>query len=355
MPTPPRIKRIINEKTEKSIQTANDIPLERQGTALYKESLKNNVYAVQGIDFDDIDVAVINKIKEMFLEYNGSVPVYDFSKDRFVEQMQSWQERTDDDSFKLPFINVSRQSAPKMGTNDGKIVYNIPGNSGFNLFRLERTDEGGNKYYEIYKTPQPINIDLEYDLGVFASTMRQINQLDKIIISNFQSAQVYVKVNQYHYMALTLDAPSEDNEESIEKRRYFEHVHKISLKGYIIEKEKITMRSSAKFIKNKLKIKGNDTKTCEESTNVFKYDGNGCLMSLNFMFKRKSGSEQEITLKTDITINYANQDDDSTYSLQINGVAQNLPVNANTGDILKIINNTGNERDFLLRLYVENQ
>lgn len=351
---PPRIKKVLDTNIAKKIDTGQPTPNELRSEEIYKEPLKKNVHNIQGVSINDIDGAVIDKIKDIFKDaHSEKIKVYDFSKDRFNEIVQSWDNKTKDDSYNLPFINISRESAPKRGTNFGKVTYNVPNNKLYSIVKVPVVNADGITQYEHYQVPQPINIDLEYSVTVLSNTMREINKFDEKIISEFRSAQVYIKANGAYYMPLKLENDADEkNEEDIEKRRFHRHVYKIFLTGYIIPKDEIVMLKSAKNMN--LNVKLNTQKSeCFTDTNVFRDESDECLLSLTFFFKRRGNNEQQITLKNDLNLYADNQDDPNTYKVYLNDVEQSLPFTGSVGDIIRVQNVSGVDKNFSLKIYAE--
>lgn len=350
----PRIKKVVDTNIVKTIDDKKQTPVEYRKEEIYKEPLENNVHTIQGISFDDIDGAVIAKIKEVLSDnQNNKISIYDFSRDRFNEIVQSWENKTKDDSFNLPFVNISRDSTPKRGTKFNNVSYNIPGNEMYRLIKVPIVDSSGLKQYEHYQVPQPTTVDLKYEINIIANTLKEINQYDEKMLLAFKSAQLYVKVNGYHYMPLTIDNDSEDKgEDNIDKRRFYSHNYSIMLKGYIVPQEEIKMVRSAKNMKLNVKLSNQD-KQCFTDTNVFKKDGDECLLSLNFFFKRRGANEKDTVIKNNLNFYSDNLDDSNLYEIYLNGVLQSFPFTASVGDELKIVNISGLDKNLLIKLYAE--
>ncbi len=351
---PPKIKRILDNNIIKNIDTTVKTPSPERKNEIYKEPLKNNVHTIQGVSIDDIDGAVISKIKEVFETTQGDeVSIYDFSKDRFNEIVQSWNNKSPNDSFNLPFINISKESTPKKGTNMNGVSYNVPNNLPYNLIKVPIQDASGLTYYEHYQVPQPVNIDINYEITVLSNTLSEINRFDEKMIGAFRFSQLYVKVNNSHYMPMHYDNDADEkNEENIDKRRYYKHVYKILLKGYIIPQDEIIMIKSAKKLNMSVNIQKDETE-CVATTNKFKESDTECLLSLNFLFKRRGSDEQKTILKNNLNIYDENQENSGTYRLFINGVEKFVPFNAFIGDELTVKNISGYDKNFLLKLYAE--
>lgn len=346
----PKIKRIFDSGTRKTISQsvkANTTP-----EKLIEHTVKNNVFLPNGVHLSDIDGALIEYVSSEvnFAVKQAKVPVYDFSRQRFVEKFQTWLNEDSNDTLTLPFIAISRNSMPLVGTNLNN-TFNIPAEELWSITRVKKIDRAGNEYYENYKIPQPINIDLNYKLEVFANIQREINQIDEVILSLFSQGQVYLDVKG-HYMPLKLSNLNNNTKEDIEKRRFYSHTYTVDLKGYILNEENFRKLDSIKEVSTSLNFEKNN-ESCSVNTNKFKDNSNECLLSLKFFFKRKGVLELESLIKDNLYLYADNQGSVLQYKMYLNDEEVFLPLNVSKGDILKLEKNNSSKKDFLVELYAE--
>ena len=146
----PKIKRIFDSGTRKTISQsvkANTTPEE-----LIEHTVKNNIFLPNGVHLSDIDGALIEYVSNEvnFAVKQAKVPVYDFSRQRFVEKFQTWLNEDSNNTLTLPFIAISRNSMPLVGTNLNN-TFNIPAEELWSITRVKKIDQAGNEYYENYK------------------------------------------------------------------------------------------------------------------------------------------------------------------------------------------------------------
>lgn len=349
----PKIKRVFDTGTRKTITPNIKEPTAQESQAeLIERTVKNNIYLPNGVHLNDIDGALIEYIsKEVnFAIKQTKVPVYDFSRQKFVEKFQTWLNEDDNNTLTLPFIAISRNSMPIVGTNLNN-TFNIPAEELWTVTRVKRVDAANNEYYENYKIPQPVNIDLNYKLEIFANLQREINRIDEVILSLFSHGQVYLDVKG-HYMPLKLSSLNNNTKEEIEKRRFYSHIYAIDLKGYILNEENFRKLDSIKEVKTSLRFEKTN-ENCRVNTNKFKDNKNECLLSLKFFFKRKGVTELESIVKDDLYLYADNQGSVLQYKLYVNDVETFLPTTVSKNDIIRVQKNNSVKKDFLVELYAE--
>lgn len=348
----PKIKRIFDTGTRKLIASNDGIAQDYNQEELIARTVENNVFLPNGVHLSDIDSALIDYVsKEINLVIKQTkVPVYDFSRQRFVEKFQTWLNEDDNNTLTLPFIAISRNSMPVVGTNLNN-TFNIPAEELWTITRVKKTDNAGREYYENYKIPQPINVDLNYKLEVFANLQKEINQIDEILLSLFSQGQLYLDIRG-HYMPLKLSNLNNNTKEDIEKRRFYNHMYSIDLKGYILNEENFRKLDSIKEVKSSLEFERKN-ENCSVNSNKFKDNNNECLLSLKFFFKRKGVAELESLIKNNLYLYADNQGSVLQYKLYLNNAEVFLPLNVSKGDILKVEKNNSSKKDFLVELYAE--
>jgi hypothetical protein len=346
----PKIKRVFDSGTRKTISPVIEPPASQE--ELIGRTVENNTYLPNGVHLSDIDTALIGYVSE---EINmtvkqAKVPVYDFSRQRFAEKFQTWLHEDDNNTLSLPFIAISRNSMPIVGTNLNN-AFNIPSEELWAITRVKKIDSANNEYYENYKIPQPVNIDLNYKLEVFANLQREINLIDEAILSLFSQRQVYLDVKG-HYMPLILSNLNNNTKEEIEKRRFYSHVYSLDLKGYILNEDNFRKLDSIKQVKANLEFE-KPNKNCYVNTSKFKDNNEVCLLSLKFLFKRKGVTELEFLVKDNLYLYADNQGNVSQYRLYINDTEVFLPASVSKNDIIKVEKSNPTQKDFLIELYAE--
>ncbi len=73
---------------------------------------------------------------------------------------------------------------------------------------------------DIYKIPQPVPVDITYNVKIFCTKMRHLNEFNKLVLQKFSSRQAYTFVKG-HYVPLILNTVSDESVLDIEKRKYY--------------------------------------------------------------------------------------------------------------------------------------
>jgi hypothetical protein len=96
----------------------------------------------------------------------------------------------------LPFITVVRQPEVKYGSNPA-IIYNIPNRKEY-FYAAVPSWNGNIKGLDIYKIPQPVPVDITYNVKIVCNRMRELNEFNKNVIQTFASRQAYRQINGHY-------------------------------------------------------------------------------------------------------------------------------------------------------------
>ena len=81
---------------------------------------------------------------------------------RWAEFSQTWKFTNQDKNVELPFIVVVRKPDVQYGTNPA-LIYTIPHRKQFHYAKVPTWD-GNRKGYDVYTIPQPVPVDITYDI-----------------------------------------------------------------------------------------------------------------------------------------------------------------------------------------------
>ena len=95
---------------------------------------------------------------------------------------------------------------------------------------------------DIYTIPQPIPVDITYDVTIICNKFRDLNKFNKIILRHFSSRQDYTTIKG-HYIPIVLDK-IEDNSpiETIDGRRFYVQNYQFTMLGYLIDSEEFEVK-----------------------------------------------------------------------------------------------------------------
>ena len=216
---------------------------------LLDSNFENHNFLPQKLLLEDIDLGLFNFIKDQNLSMrdekgvNRKVPIVWASQELWAERKQNFafQEDENGNEMSRPFMVIYRTGS-KRGTSPKK--YNIPAfnrsavGNGVKKFKFAKVPifDGTLKGYDIYKVPQPIYVDLEYELIFETHFQQQSNEFYEMLnLKAFPDRQGYMKINGYDIPSMK-DDPSENNTTGeIESERVFQITVPITVYGKLVD------------------------------------------------------------------------------------------------------------------------
>jgi hypothetical protein len=159
---------------------------------------------------------------------------------RWGEFSNNWEFSDDDGNMKLPFVSIVRRPEVQPGTNP-VVQRTIPDRSTF-YYASVPTWNGNQLGADVYKMPQPVAIDITYEINIVCTKIRDLNKFNKIVLQKFSSRQAYTTVKG-HYVPIILDS-IEDNTpmELIDGRRFYLQNYKFTMLGFLIDSEEFEVK-----------------------------------------------------------------------------------------------------------------
>ncbi len=229
MGLPKKNKKNVNINPDK---TGNDKRKE-----LFEDISDNGTYLPKGVLHEDMDKSFVDFIETgIDLSLAGEkVPVIFLTIQRWAEFAKTWQYSDEYKNIKIPFITVVRKPDAQVGTNQAG-YFNIPGKPTFTYMKVPTWD-GNRKGMDIYKIPQPVPIDLVYEVRLFCNRMRDLNKMNMKFIQTFSPQQHYIKVNG-HPMPLMMDSIGDESViNNLDERKYYVQMFNIKMMGYLLDEE----------------------------------------------------------------------------------------------------------------------
>lgn len=194
-------------------------------------------YLPRTIILEDLDLATFDYVcnGDMKVIIDGElVPTFYLDNDRWGEFSKTWKFVDNDNNVPTPYITVRRaERAP--GTRLGE-KYLVPQMRKFRYMDVPILDEGEMINLR-FKMPEPINVDLTYEIILFTKYRVDVNLYDEQILKNFASRQDYIFVNG-NPIALTFEGFSDSNTiENIDGDRLFVSKYSVKLLGFIQNEE----------------------------------------------------------------------------------------------------------------------
>lgn len=239
-----RPKKYINH-----IRYKNKIEGKDKRKSYSKDIMNNQPYFPKPLEYEDIDNAVFDFVKNNInIENNGvAVPTFTlYSNQRFTEYSQTWQYTDSDNNLLLNFKTVSRDNNPEPGENQGGL-WNIPGDRRYTIRIQTVLDDNGIESYEIYSMKQPFAVDLMYHINFITDKFEMINVFNDRINELFKSRQCYIRPNE-HYIPMVIDSVNDETSYSIDERKFFRQSFVVKVMAYIIKREDFKIEKRPKRI-----------------------------------------------------------------------------------------------------------
>ena len=192
-------------------------------------------YLPKGILHEDMDREFVQYMEDdISLVLNGEkVPVIFLSIQRWAEFAKTWQFSDEYKNITMPFITIIRKPDAQTGTNYAG-TFNVPGKPTFTYMKIPTWD-GNIKSFDIYKIPQPISVDLNYEVRLFCTRMRDLNVLNRLMLDSFSAGEKYIRVNG-HPIPLMMDSIGDESSiQNLDEKRYYVQLFSIKMLGYLLD------------------------------------------------------------------------------------------------------------------------
>ena len=243
---------------------------------------KSDSYLPDSILHDDLDLGMMEFIKKNFkvISDGDQIPIIPriLTIQRWGEFTNNWEFSDEDGNVKLPFIAVIRKPDVQPGTNPS-LQRTIPDRNSF-YYASVPTWNGTQMGADIYKMPQPVAIDISFEVTIVCTKFRDLNRFNKIVLQKFSSRQAYTTVKG-HYIPIILDGIDDNTPmETIDGRRFYIQNYKFTMLGFLIDSEEFEVKPAVsrmflmnEFIQSSNYQKKYITKTIDITVATFVADG----------------------------------------------------------------------------------
>jgi len=230
MALPKQIKKYLPLTPEKQL-------LERR-EQLLEFIQKDGTYLPKGVLHADLDRGMLDFVRD---ELECVVDGKKVSNIDLIITLQNWAQFTQtwntedlNGNVQLPFITTVRQPEVPFGTNPS-LQYTIPNRKEF-LYAQVPTWDGTRKGMDVYKIPQPIPVDITYDVKIVCNRMRELNQFNKIVMQKFSSRQAYTFIKG-HYIPIIMNSVSDNSVTEVNKRKFYVQNYNFTMLGFLMDEE----------------------------------------------------------------------------------------------------------------------
>jgi hypothetical protein len=257
----------------------NSLPLipEKVGRERRQEMLDDitdyGTYLPKGVLHADLDRGMLDFVKEdlKLVMEEKVVPTVDriITNQNWSQFTETWDFQDLDKNISLPFIATVRTPEVKYGTFQGGAA-NIPNRRQFFYYSVPTWD-GQRKGADVYKIPQPIPVDITYNVKIFCNRMRELNEFNKIVMEKFTSKQAYRQIKG-HYIPLIMESVADESAKDIGKRKYYIISYTFIMKGLLIDEDEFEVSPA---ITRVLQVVEFDKTTTRRSKKKREEDGPG--------------------------------------------------------------------------------
>jgi hypothetical protein len=131
---------------------------------------------------------------------------------------------------------------------------------------------------DIYTIPQPVHVDLKYSMKIICNRMRELNQLNKVVMQTFASRQAYTFIKG-QYVPIILENISDESQMTIDARKYYVQSYEFNMMGYLIDEEEFEVKPAIQRVTQLIEL---DTSTRKQRRP--KYPENPDEFEMNFLF-----------------------------------------------------------------------
>jgi len=199
---------------------------------------KDGTYLPKGILHADLDRGMLDFVRD---ELECVVDGKKVSNIDLIITLQNWAQFTQtwntedlNGNVQLPFITTVRQPEVPFGTNPS-LQYTIPNRKEF-LYAQVPTWDGTRKGMDVYKIPQPIPVDITYDVKIVCNRMRELNEFNKIVMQKFSSRQAYTFIKG-HYIPIVMNSVSDNSVTEVNKRKFYVQNYNFTMLGFLMDEE----------------------------------------------------------------------------------------------------------------------
>lgn len=266
-------------KNNISVYQGNELVERRQ--ELLDKITKGDSFLPDSVLHDDLDLGMLDFVKKNFniISDGEQVPVIPkiLTIQRWGEFTNTWDFADLDGNPKLPFISVVRRPDVQPGTNPS-LQRTIPDRQQFHYATVP-TWNGTQMGADIYRIPQPVAIDITYEITIMCAKFRDLNKFNQVVLQKFSSRQAYTTVKG-HYVPIVLERIDDNTPVDLESRRFYLQTYTFTLLGFLIDEEEFEIKPAVSrlFLMNEF-IQSNNyekkyfTKNLEISVATFIADG----------------------------------------------------------------------------------
>ncbi len=205
---------------------------------LMKLTDEKTKYLPRTILMENLDNGVYEYVKQdkLAIVLDGKrVPTFYLDNMRYGELRKTWKFADKDKNIATPYIIIRRLPEKEPGTRLGG-KYRIPQPKNFVYMDVPIFDNGEIIYLR-FKMPQPVNIDLSYEVSLFTKYRVDVNKFDEQVFKNFASRQDYVWIKGTPLPIIFEDFQETNPIENIDGDKFYVSKYTLKLLGLLRDED----------------------------------------------------------------------------------------------------------------------
>jgi hypothetical protein len=297
---------------------------------------KDGTYLPQSVLHADLDLGMLEFVKsELKTTVSGKdINVINkiITNQRWSQFTETWNFKDPDFNVQLPFITVVRSPEVKYGTNPS-LQYTIPVRKQF-YYATVPTWNGNQKGFDVYTIPQPVPVDINYQVKIICNRMRELNTFNKNVLQTFSSRQAYTFIKG-QYVPIIMNNLTDESVMDIDKRQFYMQSYDFTMLGYLIDEEEFEVKPAVarvvELFETDVKVAtGRRAEIMPPNPNQFEY-------RLFYTSGNTSLLDDQVDYRIDL--NLTSSDNVESWDVTINGdyYGSDLEtIQLNTNDILQV-------------------
>ena len=204
---------------------------------------KDGTYLPKSVLHADLDRGMLDFVKEDLKVVTGGkvVPMLDIiiTTQNWTQYVETWKFVDLDYNPNPPFVTVVRSPDVKFGTNPS-LQYTIPNRKQF-YYASVPTWNGNEQGMDIYTIPQPVPVDINYSVKIICNRMRELNELNKIVMQKFSSRQAYTFIKG-QYVPIILNNVGDESQMTMDARKFYVQSYDFTMLGYLIDEAEFEVK-----------------------------------------------------------------------------------------------------------------
>jgi len=294
---------------------------------------EDGTYLPKSILHADLDRGMLDFVKnDLQTILDGKViPTVDIiiTTQNWAQFTETWNFQDLDKNVKPPFVTTVRRPEVPYGSNPS-LQYTIPNRKQFYYAKVPTWD-GQRKGVDIYKIPQPIPVDITYEVKIFVNRMRGLNEFNKNVLQKFSSRQAYTNIKG-HYIPIILNNISDESVLDLDKRKYYIQNYEFQMLGFLMDEEEFELVPG---VSRALTLYEVSNKTKARKANIQPPRPNEFDLDIQFLNGNTSVHER-FSYMVDLNLTSTNNVDDFSVYINDDYVGDNVTkLQINTNDLIR--------------------